>query len=157
MRLPILSKYKDLGTVVEGKVEQGTISVGDKLWMMPNRTPVEVIQLHLDQDEVRTLPDLWRVLAQGSLHFVAPPSCLEHILTYPSASFVKVGYLVGGENARVKLKDISDEDIQPGFVLSPRGELAVKAVRKFEVNTCNLFRVILSPSWESMEVNAAQV
>lgn len=45
----------------------------------------------------------------------------------------QVGYLVGGENARVKLKDISDDDIQPGFVLSPRGELAVKAVRKFEV------------------------
>jgi len=94
LRLPILSKYKDLGTVVEGKVEQGTISLGDKLWVMPNRTPVEVIQLHLDQDEV--------------------------------------SYLVGGENARVKLKDISDEDIQPGFVVSPRGELAVKAVRKFE-------------------------
>lgn len=94
LRLPILSKYKDLGTVVEGKVEQGTISVGDKLWVMPNRTPVEVLQLHLDQDEV--------------------------------------SYLVGGENARVKLKDISDEDIQPGFVLSPRGELSVKAVRRFE-------------------------
>jgi len=94
LRLPCLSKYKDLGTIIEGKVEQGTIKVGDKLWMMPNRTPVEVLQLHLDQDEV--------------------------------------GYVVGGENARVKLKDISDEDIQPGYVLSPRNELAVRAVRKFE-------------------------
>merc|ERR1719199_1463088 len=40
--------------------------------------------------------------------------------------------IVGGENARVKLKDISDEDIQPGYVLSPRGALACSAVRKFE-------------------------
>ena len=44
----------------------------------------------------------------------------------------EVSYLVGGENARVKLKDISDEDIQPGYVLSPRGALACAAVNKFE-------------------------
>ena len=36
----------------------------------------------------------------------------------------EVSYLVGGENARIKLKDISDEDIQPGYVLSPRAGLA---------------------------------
>lgn len=95
LRLPILSKYKDLGTMVEGKVEQGTISVGDKLWVMPNRVAVEVLNLWLDQEEV--------------------------------------SYLVGGENARVKLKDISDEEIQPGYVLSPRGtDKACAAVRKFE-------------------------
>ena len=46
---------------------QGTITVGDKLFMMPNRTQVEVLQLWLDQDEV--------------------------------------AYLIGGENARVKLKE----------------------------------------------------
>ena len=83
LRLPILSKYKDLGCVIEGKVEQGTIRPGDKLCVMPNKVPVEVLNVWLDQDEV--------------------------------------GYLVGGENARVRLKDISDEDIQPGYVLSPRG------------------------------------
>lgn len=44
-----------------------------------------------------------------------------------------MSYLVGGENARVKLKDISDEEIQPGYVLSPRGtDKACAAVRKFE-------------------------
>jgi len=94
LRLPTLSKYKDLGTIIEGKVEQGTITVGDKLCMMPNRTHVEVLQLWLDQDEVQ--------------------------------------YLVGGENARVKLKDISDEDIMPGFVLTVRGNLGCPAVRRFE-------------------------
>jgi len=94
LRLPILSKYKDLGTIIEGKVEQGTISVGDKLAVMPNRSPVEVMNVWLDQDEV--------------------------------------SYLIGGDNARVRLKDISDEDIQPGYVLSPRGALACAAVKKFE-------------------------
>ena len=94
LRLPILSKYKDLGTIIEGKVEQGTVSVGDKLMVMPNKVNVEVQNVWLDQDEV--------------------------------------SYLVGGENARVKLKDISDEDIQPGYVLCPRAALACKAVKKFE-------------------------
>jgi len=35
------------------QVEQGTISVGDKLWVMPNRVAVEVLNLWLDQEEVR--------------------------------------------------------------------------------------------------------
>ena len=52
LRLPILSKYKDMGTMVEGKVEQGTVKPGDKLWVMPNRVPVEVLNVWLDQDEV---------------------------------------------------------------------------------------------------------
>ena len=95
LRLPILSKYKDMGTTVEGKVEQGTVKPGDKLWVMPNRVPVEVLNVWLDQDEV--------------------------------------SYLVGGENARIKLKDISDEDIQPGYVLCPRAALACPTVRRFEV------------------------
>ena len=95
LRLPILSKYKDLGCVIEGKVEQGTIKPGDKLCVMPNKVPVEVLNVWLDQDEV--------------------------------------SYLVGGENARIKLKDISDEDIQPGYVLCPRAALACPTVRRFEV------------------------
>jgi len=93
LRLPILSKYKDLGTMIEGKVEQGTLKVGDKLLVMPNRSPVEVMNLWLDQEEV--------------------------------------GYLVGGENARVRLKGIDDEDIQPGYCLSSRANV-VPAVRRFE-------------------------
>lgn len=72
LRLPILSKYKDMGAIVEGKVEQGTISVGDN-FVMPNRVPVEVMQLWLDQDEI--------------------------------------SYLIGGDNARAKPKDISDEAV----------------------------------------------
>jgi len=94
LRLPILSKYKDMGTIIEGKVEQGTVKPGDKLWIMPNRVPVEVLNTWLDQDEV--------------------------------------AYLVGGENARVKLKGIEDEDIQPGYVLSTRAPSAAPTVRRFE-------------------------
>jgi hypothetical protein len=65
LRLPILSKYKDLGTIIEGKVEQGTVSVGDKLFVMPNRTPVEVMNVWLDQ--VRGATSCLRHLRDGWL------------------------------------------------------------------------------------------
>jgi translation elongation factor EF-1alpha len=36
-RVPIIDKYKDMGTVVMGKIESGTIREGDSLLVMPNK------------------------------------------------------------------------------------------------------------------------
>lgn len=36
-RMPIIDKYKDMGTVVMGKIESGTIREGDSLLVMPNK------------------------------------------------------------------------------------------------------------------------
>jgi translation elongation factor EF-Tu-like GTPase len=35
--MPIIDKFKDMGTVVMGKVESGTIRDGDSLLIMPNK------------------------------------------------------------------------------------------------------------------------
>lgn len=35
--MPIIDKYKDMGTVVMGKIESGTISDGDNFLVMPNK------------------------------------------------------------------------------------------------------------------------
>lgn len=35
--MPILDKFKDMGTVVMGKVESGSIREGDSLLVMPNK------------------------------------------------------------------------------------------------------------------------
>jgi translation elongation factor EF-1alpha len=35
-----MDKYKDMGTVVMGKIESGTISEGDNLVVMPNKVSV---------------------------------------------------------------------------------------------------------------------
>jgi translation elongation factor EF-1alpha len=35
--MPIIDKYKDMGTVVMGKMESGTIREGDSLLVMPNK------------------------------------------------------------------------------------------------------------------------
>nr|CAB3449719.1 unnamed protein product [Digitaria exilis] len=48
VRIPIMDKYKDMGTVVMGKIESGTIREGDSL--LAN---VKVLTIHCDDDKVR--------------------------------------------------------------------------------------------------------
>lgn len=77
--MPVVEKFKDMGTVVMGKVESGTAKKGQSLLLMPNKTPVIVDQLWSDDEEVAG---------------VGP-----------------------GENIKVKLKGIEEDDVSPGFVL----------------------------------------
>ncbi|KAJ3679845.1 hypothetical protein LUZ60_016123 [Juncus effusus] len=53
VRMPIIDKYKDMGTVVMGKIESGTIRKGDSLLVMPNRASVKVLSIYCDENEVR--------------------------------------------------------------------------------------------------------
>ncbi|KAG8083565.1 hypothetical protein GUJ93_ZPchr0015g6876 [Zizania palustris] len=52
-RMPIIDKFKDMGTVVMGKIESGTIREGDSLLVMPNKHNVKVIGISLDEHKVR--------------------------------------------------------------------------------------------------------
>ncbi|XP_077358035.1 eukaryotic peptide chain release factor GTP-binding subunit ERF3A [Festucalex cinctus] len=79
VRLPIVDKYKDMGTVILGKLESGTISKAQQLVMMPNRHIVEVLSLLSDEVETDD----------------AGP----------------------GENLKMRLKGIEEEEILPGFIL----------------------------------------
>jgi len=79
VRIPIVDRYKDMGTLALGKVESGVINKGQILQLMPNKVNVEVTQLWSDDEEVES----------------ANP----------------------GENVKVKLKNIEEEDVSPGFVL----------------------------------------
>ncbi|XP_066258677.1 eukaryotic peptide chain release factor GTP-binding subunit ERF3A [Euwallacea similis] len=90
--MPIVDKYKDMGTVVMGKVESGECRKGQNLIIMPNRTPVIVDMLLSDDDEVSRI--------------------------------------VSGENVKVKVKGVEEEDVSPGFVLCD----AVNPV-----HTCRIF------------------
>ncbi|XP_077235804.1 translation elongation factor EF1A/initiation factor IF2gamma family protein [Tasmannia lanceolata] len=80
LRMPIIDKFKDMGTVVMGKIESGTICEGDSLFVMPNKVSVKVLGIYADENKVRR---------------AAP-----------------------GENVRVKLSGVEEEDILAGFVLS---------------------------------------
>ncbi|XP_072394527.1 eukaryotic peptide chain release factor GTP-binding subunit ERF3A [Diabrotica undecimpunctata] len=77
--MPIVDKYKDMGTVLMGKVESGECKKGQTMLIMPNRTPVTVDMLLSDDDEVSRV--------------------------------------VPGENVKIKVKGIEEEDVSPGFVL----------------------------------------
>lgn len=79
VRLPIVDKYKDMGTVILGKLESGSISKAQQLVMMPNRHTVEVLSLLSDDLETDD----------------ASP----------------------GENLKLRLKGIEEEEILPGFIL----------------------------------------
>ncbi|CAI8017071.1 Eukaryotic peptide chain release factor GTP-binding subunit ERF3A [Geodia barretti] len=78
-RMPISDKYKDMGTMVMGKVESGGLAKGMTLTLMPNKAVVEVISILSNEEEVNTA--------------------------------------YSGDNIRVKLKGVEEEDISAGFVL----------------------------------------
>lgn len=50
--MPIVDKYSEMGTVVIGKVESGSMKKGDILVVMPNRVEVKVDQIWSDDIEV---------------------------------------------------------------------------------------------------------
>ncbi|KAL5017821.1 hypothetical protein ScPMuIL_003543 [Solemya velum] len=51
IRMPIVDRYKDMGTIVLGKIESGMITKNQTLIMMPNRTSVKVMTLWSDEEE----------------------------------------------------------------------------------------------------------
>lgn len=79
VRMPLIDKYKDMGTVVMGKIESGMIRLNDKLCVMPNKVKVEVTNIYCEEDETDSA--------------------------------------ICGENVKLKLKGIEEEEISGGFVL----------------------------------------
>ncbi|KAL1755281.1 P-loop containing nucleoside triphosphate hydrolase protein [Schizophyllum commune] len=94
LMMPVSEKYKDMGTIVVGKVESGVVRKGDQLLLMPNKDLVEVSAIYNEmEDEVTS------------------------------------GFC--GDNVRIRLRGVDDEDISPGFVLTSPNK-PVHAVRQFE-------------------------
>ncbi|KAI3389227.1 hypothetical protein SNEBB_007776 [Seison nebaliae] len=52
LRIPIVDRYRDMGVIVLGKVESGSVAVNDKILLMPNKTKVEVTNIYLDDVEI---------------------------------------------------------------------------------------------------------
>ena len=92
--MPVNAKYKDLGTMVDGKIEAGVVKKGMSLMMMPRKQAVETSAVFGEQeDEVQ--------LAQS------------------------------GDQVRLRLKGIEEDEILPGFVLCSPKRL-VHCVSEFE-------------------------
>ena len=92
-RMPVMDKYKDMGTMVMGKSESGVVKKDMKLTMMPNRVTVKVDAVYRDEVE-----------AIGAF---------------------------AGENLRLRISGIEEEQVGAGFVLCSRHDLT-PVVSKFE-------------------------
>jgi len=55
LRIPVLDRYYDRGCVLLGKVENGTLSKGDKVMLMPTRTTTTITSLYSDDTPVLTV------------------------------------------------------------------------------------------------------
>ncbi|KAI3403436.2 SUP35 [Candida oxycetoniae] len=92
--LPISGKMKDMGTVVEGKIESGHIRKGGNLILMPNKVPIEILTIYNETEQ-------------------------------------ECDTAFSGEQVRLKIKGVEEEDLQAGYVLtSPKNP--VKTVTRFE-------------------------
>ena len=94
LMIPVSEKYKDMGTIIVGKVESGLLRKGDILLLMPNKQEVEVSAIYNEMED-------------------------------------KVNQALCGDNVRIRLKGVEDEEISPGFVLTSPNK-PVHAVRQFE-------------------------
>ena len=78
--MPINGKYRDMGTMIEGKIEAGQLKKENKYLMMPNREEISISALYGETEEE-----------------VAGASC--------------------GDQVRLRVRGVEEEDILPGFVL----------------------------------------
>ena len=51
LRIPISEKYKDMGTIVSGKIESGHVKLNQKILVMPNKTICEVSAIYGESDQ----------------------------------------------------------------------------------------------------------
>jgi peptide chain release factor subunit 3 len=92
--LPVSGKGRDLGTIVEGKIESGNVRKGQPLILMPNKIPVEVTTVYNETE-------------------------------------AEVNGALSGEQVRLKLKGVEEEDVQIGNVLTS-AKAPVRTATKFE-------------------------
>ncbi|EXJ72851.1 uncharacterized protein A1O5_03999 [Cladophialophora psammophila CBS 110553] len=92
--MPIGAKYRDMGTMIEGRIEAGVIQKTSTYVMMPNREEVGISALYGETED-------------------------------------EIPYATCGEQVRIRLRGIEEEDIQPGFVLCSPKRL-VHCVKEFE-------------------------
>jgi len=55
LRIPILDKMKEKDLVIHGKIENGTVRLGDKLALMPSGSPAQVLGLLDGRGQVVTV------------------------------------------------------------------------------------------------------
>lgn len=92
--MPIGAKYRDMGTMIEGRIEAGVVQKTSNYVMMPNREEVGIAALYGETED-------------------------------------EIPHATCGDQVRMRLRGIEEEDIMPGFVLCSPKRL-VHCVKEFE-------------------------
>jgi peptide chain release factor subunit 3 len=92
--MPVGAKYRDMGTMIEGRIEAGVVQKTSTLVMMPNREEIGIAALYGETED-------------------------------------EVPHATCGDQVRMRLRGIEEEDIMPGFVLCSPKRL-VHCVKEFE-------------------------
>lgn len=92
--MPVGAKYRDMGTMIEGRIEAGVVQKTSNYIMMPNREEVGISALYGETED-------------------------------------EIPHATCGEQVRMRLRGIEEEDIMPGFVLCSPKRL-VHCVHEFE-------------------------
>ncbi|KAH8666302.1 P-loop containing nucleoside triphosphate hydrolase protein [Xylariales sp. PMI_506] len=92
--MAVSGKYRDMGTMIEGKIEAGVVKKGMALIMMPNKEKIDISALYGETEDE-----------------------------------IPIGQC--GDQVRMRLRGIEEEDILPGFVLCSPKRL-VHCVSEFE-------------------------
>lgn len=80
LMMPIGGKFKDMGTLIEGKIESGSIRKGADALIMPNKVSIEILGVYTEADE-------------------------------------EMAVATSGDQVRLRIKGVEEEDITVGFVL----------------------------------------
>ena len=117
--MPIAAKYRDMGTVIEGKIESGVLKKGISYLMMPNREQVSISALYGESED-------------------------------------EIDVATCGDQVRVKIRGVEEEEIMPGFVLCSNNR-PVHCVNAFEAQVVLLdVKSILSAGYTCvMHVHSA--
>lgn len=105
--MPVGAKYRDLGTMVEGRIEAGVVQKTSSLIMMPNRESISISALYGETEE-------------------------------------EIPHATCGDQVRMRIRGVEEEDIMPGFVLcSPKRLVHCVSAFEAQINIVDL-RSILS-------------
>ncbi|KAI8344076.1 P-loop containing nucleoside triphosphate hydrolase protein [Chlamydoabsidia padenii] len=93
LMIPIAEKYKDMGTIIVGKIESGHIKKNQSVLLMPNKHVTEVSTIYNELDE-------------------------------------EVDQAICGDNIKIRLKGVEEDEVSPGFMLCAKKK-PVKTATKF--------------------------
>lgn len=104
--MPIGAKYRDLGTMVEGRIEAGVVQKTSSLIMMPNKETISISALYGETED-------------------------------------EIPHATCGDQIRMRIRGVEEEDIMPGFVLcSPKRLVHCVSAFEAQINIVDLKSIL---------------